>query len=119
MLGVECHTHGAWKGSAVSGFDPRIQYYPIRNTAALNVWRTLEDPTEYEWRTVCWWVADLFYTPWQWPSIPIETMSNRPNSEVRYATIPDTNSVDVWYIQDYIDPGTELLYVGTWLPYWD
>ena len=56
-----------------------------------------EDPPFSIWSIVSSWVAELDSTPWLAPSIPFEELSAPPVYEVRYAELPDTNGVVVFY----------------------
>jgi hypothetical protein len=42
-------------------------------------------------------VAGLDATLWLAPSVPFEELSDRPRYEVRYAELPDTNGVVIFY----------------------
>jgi hypothetical protein len=70
---------------------------PLRDIGALNERATQYDPPFSIWSIVSSWVAALDATPWLAPSVPFEELSDRPRYEVRYAELPDTNGVAIFY----------------------
>jgi hypothetical protein len=70
---------------------------PLRDSDALNEWATRHDPPFSIWSIVSSWVAELDSTPWLAPSVPFEELSDPPRYEVRYAELPDTNGVVIFY----------------------
>ncbi len=94
-----------------SDFVRGMTYFPLRNTTALDEWWERDDPPVSVWNTVTAWVYGLEDGYWQYPSVPWDEFSNRPNYEYRTATVPKT-SVVVVYQYHHIEVWTDLLYVG-------
>lgn len=97
-------------GNTESGsLIPGVNYFPVRRTEALDIWASYGEPTPEAWSTTCYWVAGLFDTPWQYPSVPVPALSSQPNYEVREANL----DCGVWvvYQHSYIEYWTDLLVV--------
>ena len=86
---------------------------PLRNVDALNEWATREDPPFSIWSIVSSWVAELDSTPWLAPSIPFGELSAPPVYEVRYAELPDTNGVVVFYRRFFDGEIIDLMTINT------
>ena len=57
------------------------------------------------------WLCDAGTAPWQWPSAPIEQLSDRPNYEVRQAVLADIG-VQLTYLRTYNGEIVDLLEIS-------
>jgi hypothetical protein len=81
---------------------------PLRDTRALRDWALSKRPSDDLWQQVHLWLVGLDQAPWQAPSYPVESRSDRPNYEVRRARI-DRTSVLVEYLHVYNGGFVDLL----------
>jgi hypothetical protein len=70
---------------------------PLRDTRALEEWAEREKPPYSTWQRITAWVSELDTAPWRAPSVPFPELSDLPHYEVRYAEIPATDGVTVFY----------------------
>lgn len=79
-----------------------VNYFPLRNTSALDVWQRLREPYLEDWNNTCYWVSQLAWEYWKSPSAPFEgdVLSNRPNYEVREADLR-LIGIDAWVLYSY------------------
>jgi len=84
----------------------------LGDTSALDEWRRREAPSERIWHVVDAWVQRLADASWQAPSIPLQELSFSPESEVRSATVPDSDGVEVYYRYDFATDVVDLIWVG-------
>jgi hypothetical protein len=83
----------------------------LRDVVALQEWATTQDPPFSTWSKVSSWIAGLDSTPWLAPSVPFEELSDRPLYEVRYAELPDTEGVVVFYRRYFIGEIVDLMVI--------
>lgn len=83
---------------------------PLRDTRALRDWAIASSPSDEVWQRVHLWIIGLDQKPWRAPSVPVETRSDRPNYEVRSATIDSTGTA-VEYRRTYNGEIVDLLAV--------
>lgn len=69
-------------------------------------------PSYSTWRVVSEWVGGLAGAPWQAPSTPFAELSAQPVYEVRFAEVPGSGGVEVFYRHEYGGDLIDLIWVG-------
>ncbi len=85
---------------------------PLGDISAFHEWVEREGPSRVIWSIGRTWIAELTDRSYQAPSIPVPEFSRQPESEIRYAELPETGGVVVLYIHHYATEIVDLIYVG-------
>jgi hypothetical protein len=85
---------------------------PLRDTRTLRDWAISTTPSDNDWQRVHLWIVGLDDSPWRAPSVPVESRSDRPNYEVRAATV-DGSDIIVEYRRTYNGEFVDLLAIGS------
>jgi hypothetical protein len=64
------------------------------------------------YRAVRAWILGLDDAPWQASSVPLPGFSGPPVYEIRFAKVPDTDGIEVFYKHQFADGLVDLVWVG-------